>query len=601
MLLRSILFLIGYSALLLLGSIRAEAGSNVQFWAAMTPFEMETLHPIDAARSGDADTLLALALIASGDVRDHRVFDPIQRRVHQFTRRLRPTIENQTSVYAKGNKLLSAMHAHFFGSGRTGGDAELIDGYDALQSKVSAIFRNGQFNCISSAILYMVLARYFDLQVEGVITAQHAFVQILTPNGQYIEVETTSKRGYGLVHNRTFYENGFTRFSLNRNLAVPSYKDYQNRRVVPPYRFIAENMNHQHTTPSRMNPSARQRLFEIMGYLDAETPGSQLIRLNAYHNAAVTLLNNRKTGQATTFAQVVEPILSHVKTRSWIHQVQNKTVQAIRESVGSNYTLLGHLFLAEKQFNRAEPAYTEALQWAQSQLLQNKARKGLYKAQAFNAFGNQDWQSAIALNQKLLALTQASEKKAIRQTRDNIAAAYWNWGNAAGEQHRWQEAATHYGAIAQWTQDKATRQKSLAAKAKADAMHHFNGQRWDQAIRYYKKALVYLSSKNQSHVYRNMGSAYINWGNAFFYQQQYGQALGKYEAALGVLSPAQQTIVYRNIAAAYQNMADPLIHDGKVSAAAALVQKSVKRFPNCAPCKEEVERLSQMVHSDHSK
>ena len=147
--------------------------SSLPIWAPLTSFETKTLQRIDRARAGDADTLLALALIASGDIRDQMGYDRIRKRIQRFVQFHRTEILTQKTVYARGEKLLHAMYADFFAGGGKGRRSELIGGYDAEQSQVSGIFRDGRFNCISSAILYIVLARYFDLNVEGVVASHH--------------------------------------------------------------------------------------------------------------------------------------------------------------------------------------------------------------------------------------------------------------------------------------------------------------------------------------------------------------------------------------------------------------------------------------------
>lgn len=576
---------------------KAVARTSVHFWAPLTPFEREVLSQVEAARAGDAETLLALALMASGDIRTRSAFQPILEGIHQFIDRIRPTLEKQPSVHAKGETLLSAMHAHFFPTGHTGGDSELIQGYNVQQSQVSAIFHKRQFNCVSSAILFMVLARYFNMDVQGVVSAQHAFVQIKDEKNQSIEVETTSRRGFGIVHDKAFYDKSFAAFFISRNLEVPTYENYLKRRVLPPFRLIAENMNHQHTAAARMEQSTRQRLYEMMGFIDQDTPASQLIRLKAFHNEAVALLNARDTRHIERLSQIVEPVLAHVQTRSWIDRKREKTVADVREHLGSILTLLGHLYLADKQFEPAQRFYAQAPAWTQDKGLQRNAQKGQFKAQAFHAFDNHQWQAAISAYQQLIALLSSSEKELHRQTNENIAAAYWNWGNSASEQSSWHEAASHYSAVLKWTRKSDTIQRAKAAQTKADAMHHFNSGNWDRAIDAFQQSLSFNESRHQAMIRHNIGSAYINWGNALFYKQQYRQALDKYESALDAIAEERKNIVYQNIWATFQKITTPLINDAKVPEAKTIMERGVQRFPQCIPCQEEVMRLNELVAS----
>lgn len=290
------------------------------FWSSLTPFETKVLRNVDAARTGDPDALLALALMASGDIRNQQTYDRIRKSVHAFIEQIQARIDRKSSGYAKGKILLNAMHATFFKGGKDEAESELIRGYDSEQSKVSTIFKTGRFNCISSAILYMILARYIDLSVQGVVTTEHAFIQIIADGGRISEVETTSKSGYGLVHDKKFFKESFTNFSESRNLSVPAYEDYLKRRVVLPYILITENMNHQHTAAARMDSDTRQRLDEFMGYIDVVSASAQLARLNAYYSGCVQLFNHRNRGDIEKMRSVLPPVIRHLKNRQWISE-----------------------------------------------------------------------------------------------------------------------------------------------------------------------------------------------------------------------------------------------------------------------------------------
>ena len=568
--------------------------SQLPLWSPLTSFEVRTLQRIDLARTGDADTLLALALMASGDIRHQKSYDIIRKRILQFTQSHQSEIRKETAIYAKGEKLLHAMHASFFASGG-GQENELVEGYDSKQSQVSTIFKNGRFNCISSAILYMILARYADLRVEGVVTAHHAFIQILDENGRMIEVETTSKLGYGLAHDAEFYRKSFARFSLSRNLSMPTYEDYLKRRVLPPYRFIAENMNHQHTAKEHMKTPHRQRLYEIMGYLDSETPSSQLIRLNALSNACIRLLGQRSPAGTDRMFSVLDPVLRHVKSRPWIHQTQNSEVIKIQSRIGAIHLMQGHLQMKADRFTPAQRQYTMALKWARENSLQKQSQIGLLKSIGSEAFHKHQWEAAVQAYQKLLPLFDVSNRKQAAATRENIAAAYWNWANTDGNRGDWEKAATRYAAAAHWTRDRITSGNARSAKTKADAMHHLQLGDWEQAIQKFKAVLPLLEEANRKGVRSNIGTAYVNWGNDLFHRQAYGEALDKYEAALDISKRDNRALVIRNIAAAYHNLTVPHLKTKRLKQAVAILQSGVNRFPDCTPCREELRDLNRQL------
>jgi tetratricopeptide (TPR) repeat protein len=582
----------GLAFLLATGAARG-VETPLPIWSPLTPFETRTLHHIERARAGDADTLLALALIASGDIRDQKAYDRIRNRVQRFIQTHRAEILSQKSIYARGEKLLHAMHADFFAGDGKGQHSGLIGGYDAEQSKVSVIFRDGRFNCISSAILYIVLARYFNLNVEGVVTSQHAFVQIRDEDGRPIEVETTAYDGYGLTHDAKFYRTRFTRFSLSRNLSVPTYADYLKRRVLPPYRFIAENMNHQHTSRERMKTADRQRLSEMLGYIDAETPASQLIRLNALNNACIRWI--AKNADADRISTVLQRVLRHVQSRAWIGHTEQSKVAEIWDRIGALHLMLGHLQLNADRFTAARDQYTLALKWSREKNLKKQAKIGLLNAQVHEAFDDHRWESAIEIYSKLLSLLDKNDNQRVNTTHENIATAYWNWANTAANKGHWSQAAERYASAASWTRNRDTKKHALSARANAEAMHHLQNGEWDLAIKTFKTILSGQDAAGRKVVRANIGSAYVRWGNALFHQQAFRAALDKFEAALDVLQGENRNLVIRNIAAAYHNMMIPHLNAHQPQKAVALLKSATKRFPTCAPCRQELRDLQQRL------
>jgi len=168
----------------------------------------------------------------------------------------------------------------FFNSWR---DGELRS-YKFAQSQLSQLMRTGEFNCVSSALLYLVCARWFSLDVQGVELPGHVFVQLRTAEGRVIEVETTNKLGFGLVHDRAYFTQEAKAWSKARDLTPATYEDYCKRRIHTPLRTIAGNMINQHTEPARMAPGDRARLCEAMGILCPDDSLPTYSRLSVYVN-----------------------------------------------------------------------------------------------------------------------------------------------------------------------------------------------------------------------------------------------------------------------------------------------------------------------------
>jgi hypothetical protein len=67
--------------------------------------------------------------------------------------------------------------------------------YSERATSVDEAVRTGQYNCVSSAVLYAILARAVGLEVAGVRTRDHAFVSV-TADGSPVDVETTNVYGF---------------------------------------------------------------------------------------------------------------------------------------------------------------------------------------------------------------------------------------------------------------------------------------------------------------------------------------------------------------------------------------------------------------------
>lgn len=85
----------------------------------------------------------------------------------------------------------------------------LLDRYDVRQVRIDVLLDRGLFNCVSSSVLYLVLARSVGLTVGGVRTADHAFVTV-NVGGATVDVETTNPYGYD-PGSRTEFRDSFGR------------------------------------------------------------------------------------------------------------------------------------------------------------------------------------------------------------------------------------------------------------------------------------------------------------------------------------------------------------------------------------------------------
>lgn len=279
-----------FAAFMLLAAVQAQANelnraeygaTQMPIWSPLHWFERDALVHLGAAHAGAPNALLALYLIASG-VRDQATFETVNRRIRAEVRDLREVLGQADDPLSVGAALNQRMHQRFF---TEKGESKAPSGYATEQSRLMGIFETGEFNCISSAMLYALLARHFDLDVQGVLLPSHAFIQLNT-NAGAIDIETTSPQGFNQLHTEEFYARQSEQWHQVRDLAPATWADYQARKRISPLRLAAVNMLNQHTAASEMRATDSARLAEISAYLYPHDEIAQHKRLNFYNSEA---------------------------------------------------------------------------------------------------------------------------------------------------------------------------------------------------------------------------------------------------------------------------------------------------------------------------
>lgn len=282
--------------------------AELHTWWPLTPPEAAALRGLEPARQGDAHALLALAIAAAGDQRDAASYAGYQQRVDQFLAGIKPTIDGAADEWHRGYELHRAMHRTFF----PGEKAEL-GGYDFYQSRITGIFTGGHYNCLSSALLFTVLARGFAMPVRASVVPTHVFVEMGPPGGKLIEVETTSATGFDWIHDARFYKEQAAAWSSRRGLRPTTLEEYEHRRVVEPYRLMAEAMMNSHRGETEQD---RSRLDELAGVVAADEPEAQLARVRAYANEGHDLYEAKAWRTMAKLFDTVRPAVTQIAATS---------------------------------------------------------------------------------------------------------------------------------------------------------------------------------------------------------------------------------------------------------------------------------------------
>ncbi len=144
---------------------------------------------VEDAKDGKLDDvdLAEAALIASG-VSDAKL-EAAKKKLAEAVKTARAQAQTQTSAKKRGDKLLKALHE------------TVLARYQETQSDVSLVVDSGEFNCLSSAVLFLVAADGLVDNPRGMLSKTHAFARVdLVDNGgkKAADVETTTKNGFAV-------------------------------------------------------------------------------------------------------------------------------------------------------------------------------------------------------------------------------------------------------------------------------------------------------------------------------------------------------------------------------------------------------------------
>lgn len=438
-------------------SLRPTYGqSPFPIWSELSYFENDTLSLRHRAQQNEPQALLAFYILASG-LRNLADYENSQRRVAAFIEGLPSDLRADSDRYRQAQRLHQLMHQHFF----VAPDSRQQGGYDEDQSAIAAIFSTGQFNCISSSMLYIVLARYLDFNSRAALLPSHVFVEINLGDKGKAEVETTSPAGFGITHDEAFYQAAAAWFK-ERGLPASSLRDYQNRQLISPLQLAALSMLTQHTDSAHMSRSDSVRLGEISAFLDPSNPIAQSRRLQFYSSEVETLSERGAWYDllrlyATTLADMrqIQPLFPDHKaiqhTIYWLHTSalfayantgnldgyktqlnillslpnhnQERAVfeTAVLDSSQQLFAFLGQ----KKQFEEALLFASSLEEHVHKNPKWGRSLATLYNLWAIDRWEQQDWPGVVDVLEEYFS--QPYQDAADNTARKNLANGYRNW------------------------------------------------------------------------------------------------------------------------------------------------------------------------------
>ena len=124
----------------------------------------------------------------------------------------------------------------------------ILKSYSLYQTRMDTIFANGRFNCVSSAVLYMIFCRAAGINTSGVMTKEHAFITVHI-EGQDIDVETTNQYGFDPGNRKEFLDSvgNVTGFAY-----VPA-QNYRDRQTISQIELVSLILNNRIADHERQN------------------------------------------------------------------------------------------------------------------------------------------------------------------------------------------------------------------------------------------------------------------------------------------------------------------------------------------------------------
>ncbi len=467
---------------------------NLPIWSELTDFEYRTINDYAAAQDGDAEALLALFVMASGNVRTEDGFEQIRQQFQSGLDQLQSDLASADSDRARGEQIHHGLHRIFYQPTTN----DVLSAYDADQSQLTRIFSDGVFNCISSSLLYIATAHQFGLQTRGVLLPSHAYVKLELGTGEQIAIETTSVDGFDQNHDRAFYERNAGWF-IERDLEPPTYENHLQRRVVSAAELGLENMWNQHVEPDRMSYQDRMRLAEIKGHLQADDHEAQKNRM-IYYTREFEHLERSGAGQT------LQQLFSHIDDYMAAMEVMAQQMPASEDAV-----------------------FQSLFAWLQA------ARANTW------VLGEEPGRAAQLIRSELTRLNEYSgEIEELDSIINNLHVALARYAQRRTSSQAFTQAREAFAGMEAECADNVTCRDALTRVYAEWAAFYWSFQAYSDAIELYEEYLALdLGSDNEPVIRSNMASAYMNLAEQQWFDEDRETAIETLQACVNRLEASR--------------------------------------------------------------
>lgn len=179
--------------------------------------------------------------------------------------------------------------------------------YNYRANKISLIIDRGEFNCVSSSILYGLFLKKYGLKSMGIETQDHIFIKIIFDNSELIDVETTNKYGFNPGEKKDILDE----FGKITGFNYVPPKDYKNRNEIDLKKIlflIYHNFSDEYYNSGDIIKSANLGYMIFLGRNDEKGKNDLEVSFNNYI---------AKLSSDDQYITAIESINSYIQFFGW--------------------------------------------------------------------------------------------------------------------------------------------------------------------------------------------------------------------------------------------------------------------------------------------
>ena len=326
----------------------------------------------------------------------------------------------------------------------------LLRSYSFTQTRVDIMLTNGRYNCVSSAVLYMILCKSLGLETSGVMTRDHAFI-IVHIDGEDIDVETTNRNGFEPGRRREFLDD-FGRLTGFAYVPPGNYRDRQTINTIELLSLILRNRIAELEGRNRFAeavPLAVDRTALLMGetsqahdVFDANSESQSTFFEDPYQNLLDRLLNY---GNSLLIARQEEDALNWAALASARYPAEMRWLDFRRTGIDTTLANSTNRIRTVQDGENTIAAIEEARR--NQQISEARANEFLTSAiqrtaSILSAPPNRDWLAAIKFIEEKIARFGSNRdlERTLSDYRSNRAADFHNRFATAWNRRNYDEA-----------------------------------------------------------------------------------------------------------------------------------------------------------------